>query len=266
MPLKNLLRANHGKLYVEIAGLLRQKISSGEWEPGEQIPTLDTLADTYGVALVTIRQAMALIETEGLLFRRQGKGTFVTHQVRDKQKFFLRLESDWQSLVNIAHGARPTMLRAGDALKVPGLEPDDGRPASSYFHMKRVHVSGDTAYGVLDIYLDRKVYLKSPRKFETELVIPILERMTTVRLKSARQTLTIGTADMETAEHLGVAPNSPIGIVKRVVQNYDGIAVYVAFAKYRGDLVRLDRHIVKTNALPETGTPSRRSVKARGRA
>lgn len=67
--------------YGKLALALRDRILQGEWAPGEIIPAESTLAQSYGVALGTIRQALSLLVEDGVLLRRHGKGTFVTKGV-----------------------------------------------------------------------------------------------------------------------------------------------------------------------------------------
>jgi GntR family transcriptional regulator len=64
--------------YGGVASALRERILAGEWAPGEAIHAEATLAQSYGVALGTIRQALSLLVEDGLLDRRHGKGTFVS--------------------------------------------------------------------------------------------------------------------------------------------------------------------------------------------
>lgn len=63
--------------YGWLAAALRARISQGEWAPGEAIAPESVLAKSYGVALGTIRQAIAVLVSEGLLERQHGRGTFV---------------------------------------------------------------------------------------------------------------------------------------------------------------------------------------------
>lgn len=63
--------------YGWLAAALRARISQGEWAAGEAIAPEAELAKSYGVALGTIRQAIALLVSEGLLERHHGRGTFV---------------------------------------------------------------------------------------------------------------------------------------------------------------------------------------------
>jgi DNA-binding GntR family transcriptional regulator len=69
------------KLYVQIYSIIRDKIESGEWPLGIQIPTEDELCKTYDVSKVTVRDAVEELVREGYLKRLQGKGTFVTYSI-----------------------------------------------------------------------------------------------------------------------------------------------------------------------------------------
>ena len=63
--------------YLQLGTLFRRKVATGEWPLGEQIPTIEDLADEFGVAKLTIRQALDLLERDGLIERFRAKGTFV---------------------------------------------------------------------------------------------------------------------------------------------------------------------------------------------
>src|SRR4030043_2055345 len=69
------------KLYVQIYTIIKEKIESGEWPVGTQIPTEDELCKTYDVSKVTVREAIQELVREGYLKRQQGKGTFVLYSV-----------------------------------------------------------------------------------------------------------------------------------------------------------------------------------------
>src|SRR6201997_4689368 len=82
-------------LYQQIKGLITQSLESGEWKPGEIIPSEVELAARYKVSQGTVRKAIDELATDNLLVRRQGKGTFVaTHAEEQIQYRFLRLAPD----------------------------------------------------------------------------------------------------------------------------------------------------------------------------
>jgi len=82
-------------LYQQIKGLILQSLQSGEWKPGESIPSEMELAARYRVSQGTVRKAIDELAGDNLLVRRQGKGTFVaTHAEQHVQYRFLKLVPD----------------------------------------------------------------------------------------------------------------------------------------------------------------------------
>ena len=63
--------------YLRIAADIRDRIADGTYQPGQRLPTLPDLADSYGVSQTPIRHALALLRTEGLIETRTRAGTIV---------------------------------------------------------------------------------------------------------------------------------------------------------------------------------------------
>jgi DNA-binding GntR family transcriptional regulator len=63
--------------YAQMANILRACISRGDYAPGEQLPSESAIAKANGVSAMTARQAVSVLEKEGLVHRIQGRGTFV---------------------------------------------------------------------------------------------------------------------------------------------------------------------------------------------
>jgi GntR family transcriptional regulator len=61
-----------------------------------------------------------------------------------------------------------------------------------------------------------------------------------VEIAKARQTLSIGTADVETAGQLAMSVNSPTAEVRRVFTGPDGTVIYLGEVTYRGDFIRFE--------------------------
>lgn len=64
-------------LYVQLKESISNAIALGEWKPDTQIPSERDLCKKYNVSRITVRQAIAEAENAGLLYKIQGKGTFV---------------------------------------------------------------------------------------------------------------------------------------------------------------------------------------------
>lgn len=72
-------------LYIQLKDILKDKILKGEYKPQERIPPENELCVLYGVSRITVRQALSVLAQERLLFRKQGKGTFVTSPMFGRQ-------------------------------------------------------------------------------------------------------------------------------------------------------------------------------------
>ena len=66
--------------YLRVAAELREKIAKGELLPGEQVPSLDRLAETYGISRTTARRAVQVLMDEGLVQSRPRWGVFVAER------------------------------------------------------------------------------------------------------------------------------------------------------------------------------------------
>src|SRR5699024_9579210 len=66
-------------LYKQIANKIKDDILSANLSHGDAIPTESKLTQTYGASRVTIRQAIKLLVEEGMLYKVQGSGTYISH-------------------------------------------------------------------------------------------------------------------------------------------------------------------------------------------
>jgi GntR family transcriptional regulator len=72
-------------LYTQIAESLLDQIESGKLAPGSRLAPERELSQTLGVNRMTLRQALRVLETQGLLIRRQGHGTYIAEQKIERQ-------------------------------------------------------------------------------------------------------------------------------------------------------------------------------------
>jgi GntR family transcriptional regulator len=223
--------------YVQLADLLRQRIARGVWVAGARLPSLDALTAEFDVARVTVRQAMELLSREGLVSAQQGRGTFVTGQPGHERS--IRLETSLRTLAEVYRDDKPQLTLIEEASAVPRLAAKDGAPAPRYHFMRRVHSRDGQPYCVISIYLDERVFRRAPRRFRRETVIPVVLDLK-IPIARAQQTLRIGTADVETAGHLGIPVNAPVAEVRRVFRAPDGTVLYLGEVTYRGDYIHLE--------------------------
>ena len=75
-----------GTLYQQIVDRLKREISEGRLKPGAALPSFRHLAEDLLVSVITVNRAYQELEREGIIFRRQGLGTFVAEQGHDRSR------------------------------------------------------------------------------------------------------------------------------------------------------------------------------------
>jgi GntR family transcriptional regulator len=75
-----------GALYQQIVDRLKREISEGRLMPGVALPSFRQLAEDLLVSVITVKRAYEELEREGIIFRRQGLGTFVAEQGHDRSR------------------------------------------------------------------------------------------------------------------------------------------------------------------------------------
>lgn len=78
--------AADGALYQQIVDRLKREVSEGRLKPGEALPSFRKLAEDLLVSVITVKRAYEELEREGIIFRRQGLGTFVAEQGHDRSR------------------------------------------------------------------------------------------------------------------------------------------------------------------------------------
>ena len=240
--LKKTYKRSNIPLYLQIASTLRRRIETGHWKPGCQISTIEELEREFEVARVTVRQALDMLQTEGLVRRQQGNGTFVTKQIKDKR--WLRLEIVLSSLLETIVDNVPNFIDVANP-PPPRLGADDGEPADEYIYLKSVQTRNKEPYGLVSVHLAKRVFEMAPDAFRSRTALPILSELKDVTISRAHQTLVISSADMEAAHLLKVHLNAPTAEVHCVVADDDNVAIYVAEIIYRGDCIKFDIELLQ---------------------
>lgn len=78
-------QADRRPMYLQIVEQVRRRIAVGDWGPGQEIPSIRALAVATRVSVITIKRAYLELERDGVIVTRQGRGTFVSEDVKLSQ-------------------------------------------------------------------------------------------------------------------------------------------------------------------------------------
>lgn len=229
-------------LYAQVADAMRERIVKGIWPIDEKIPALPSLAIGFGVGLITVRQAVQLLKTEGLLAPKQGQGTFVLCRPETHPR--MQVESSLEGLAELYRRQSPRLITLEENFAAPHLTEEDGNSAPRYKFLRRIHATDRQFTSVISAYIDERVFNLAPERFRTETVIPVLMDLKAIKIGSAKQILTISTAGEDAANALNISVSAPVAEVRRVICSSDGTVIYVANLTYRGDYIRVDMNLL----------------------
>lgn len=219
----------------QLAHELRTRIRSGELSPGDKLPSEPDLAHDRAVSRSSVRAAITLLEEEGMVARRHGSGTYVTHRPA--------LPNDLSRNFGVSSMIAATGLTPGTAegkcevvAAPPGLaaalDIPDGTPVTRFWRVR----TADGRRVVLATDWCRPEHLSPDELHEIGdgSVYAALEARGLV-IHHGVATLSPGNADEDTAMLLGVARGSLLLTIDQVDTTADGIPVLVSREHHLAD-------------------------------
>ena len=202
--------------YGWLAAGLRARITQGEWVPGTALPAEAALAKEHGVALGTLRQALALLVAEGLLERQHGRGTFVRAGLGGASmlRFFRFRQSDERAATpTSAILKRHVELAASDVTDAFSL------PAgASVLQLQRLRsISGQPCL-LEQLTLPLPLFdalAQSDTAAWDDLLYPMYQRVCSVSIYRAEDTLSFSLLTVEQAVLLQLDAGHPCAQVQR---------------------------------------------------
>lgn len=223
-------------LYAQVKALLLQRLISGEWRPGELLPSEFQLADRFGVSQGTVRKALDALAADNVVVRRQGRGTFVAEHDHHRAlfHFFHLVGPDGARRLP---ESRLIAVRKGLAGRLEASRLDLGRGAP-VIRIRRVRELDRRAAIAETITVPQKLFpdLADIREVPNTLY-DLYERRYGVTIARAVERLSAVVADKRDAKLLGVAAGTPLLEIDRTALALDGVP-----AEWRVSRCLTDRH------------------------
>lgn len=229
---------NEKPLYLQLAEAIKQKISSNTWKIGMMIPSENELSREFVISVGTVKKSLGILVQEGVLFRRQGKGTFVA--TPDFSKSFSRFFRYGQKgdVTGEAPGSvindMSVIIPPAPIAEVLQLETN-----AEVLRIKRVRTLQEIPFSVEELYLPY-VRFKGIEEvsLEDKLLYPIYNEQFATPIIWADEYLQPDVADQDTASALGIDVGAPVMCVERLAHTYEDIPVEWRRSLGRGDSFR----------------------------
>jgi len=227
----------------QVSDWLRQQIEQDAFAENQQLPSESQLGERFSVSRITIRRALQTLESEGLIYRRQGLGSFVhsnrvrqglvrlTDFVEDMEQAGLHASS--QVLHNTPEPAPPHVAAA--------LQVEPGLMVSRLDRLR-------LADGV-PIALDRTwlplfyAQFLEGHNLEEETIYHILERDYEIQVLRGRYRIEAVNADAELAQHLGIPEGRALLCIERISITHGERRIYYQQRFYRSDRVAYEMEL-----------------------
>lgn len=229
-------------LYAQLARIFRDRIYSGSWRRGDEIPTLDALAEQYDVARVTVRQAIQLLTSEGLLSSRRGRRTFVTFDPApaDARPLF----SSVGAVESHPAGYTIQVLDIETFPTIVNRSFQSGVVAGPYVRVRKLDRERDVPYTVSESFVARNCFDRfPPNSLEKIKIVRLVRDYSNPRPVKALEQITVSTATAEEALALKIGEGQPVARLARMFLGPDDVILLYAHYVYRGDRFCIERDI-----------------------
>ncbi|HEX2885205.1 GntR family transcriptional regulator [Vineibacter terrae] len=225
-------------LYHQLKQALTDQIISGRWGPGSELPSENELCAHFSVSRGTLRRALADLATHGLVSRQQGRGTFVA-EAKFEGSVLASYAFYRSGAINHDRGARilkcerrPASADLRDLLDMPAREPIYELQRVQF--MRKVPITLAASYFPASLVPD----LEKQDLANTHLYT-LLEEQYGMALLRAQETIEPVLADDYVAQHLAIAPGTPVFRIERLTYGHGDRVREVRRSYMRGDRYKL---------------------------
>lgn len=222
-------------LYQQIYEIVHEKIVRQELKPGDMLAPESELIQTYGVSRITVRKVLEMLVKEGLIYRQQGRGSFVAHP---------KLEHGLSRIVNFSQDMLQRGFKPGSRVLFsrliqasPGMAQKLGvETGEELTRLDRLRLADNEP-----ICLEKSHFVHRfcpgilNHDFETTSLRMIKERDYGIRWLRATQQIRAISAPPDVAQHLLVESAAPLLYIERVSYSQQDDPIEFLQAYYRSD-------------------------------
>ena len=221
-------------LYKQLQEEIRKQIQSGERKPREKIPSEIDLAKQYQVSVITARKAVSELALEGLVEKKQGKGTFVAAQ---------KYQRNLQQVISFSEACRLNGAVAGSRLLECKLinanqkilsELERPEEEQVLFISRLRYINGEPMAVETNLFPITYSFLINENLNEKSL-FEVLKKRSGTEVAISRRTLEICRATQQEAQQLKVVKGSPLLLIRSIAYSTENQPVFVGTQLINGE-------------------------------
>jgi GntR family transcriptional regulator len=236
--LRKVAKNNPVPIYHQLKEIIQEMIDNEELKPNDPIPTERELCEIHGISRMTVREAMKSLVNEGVLYREQGKGTFVAKPKSKHQLSELRgLTEDMEQM---GHKIETRVLSfqvieaEKNISKILHLSEDQNKAIK----MKRLRIVDQVPYSIETVWLNhQKCFNLTKECIEGQSLYEILRERYSLIPHYARQTVEPIKLSKDESELLGLGPEVLALLFRRTTYTTNDEVI-----EYAKGIYRIDKH------------------------
>ncbi len=216
---------------------MRREIAHGRYRTGQPIPTETALQARFGVSRLTVREAVRQLVAQGLIEKKQGKGTFVRGRSTDRLKGYFYSPSE--EILAHSHPLRTRVMAA----RVIGCGKVTAarlslEPGERVFYLERLRFADNVPVQLIKSYLPYRLVPGIEKvDFATHFLYRVLEETYALGLKEAEEVIEAVMLDRGGAALLHLRRGQPVPLTRRTTFLLDGTAVEYNEILYRPEVL-----------------------------
>jgi len=237
---------SHIPYYIQLMDILKDKIHTKKWLPGDQIPGEQDLCSLYKVSRTVVRQALQQLELDGEINRRKGKGTFVSLP-KISEGLVQKLTGFYQDMVE--RGLKP-VTKVLHQVVVPAPEKVarflNITPGEKIIDIQRLRYIADEPIQLVTTYIPFEVCpALATLDLANRSLYEYLEKEGNVFISKGRRYIEAVLANETEANLLGIDQGDPLIMLDSISFADTGQPVEYYHALHRGDRSRFEVELVR---------------------
>jgi GntR family transcriptional regulator len=231
-------------IYYQLEEWIKKMIETKELQPGDALPSEREFSEKYQISRMTARQAINNLVQNGLLYRIQGKGTFVME--RKIEKTLQGMTSFSEDMHSRGLAPRSTLLKflivPADPTVAAELLINEADPV---FKINRIRLADNLPMAIEENYISVQLLPGLTEEVVNQSLYQYIHDTIPLQIQTAVQTIEASIADKREAEYLQIPEGSPILVISRIAKLEDGTPIERVKAVFRADRYKFITEINK---------------------
>ncbi len=221
-------------LYHQSYLVIRQRLREGVYPLEQPLPSEEEIRQEFGVSRVTIRRALAELESEGLIQRRRGSGTYPIEQPTGSDAR-ANISGLYENLITLGLNTEARLVSFKMIAAPKFLTQIDARFTGEVLHIERVRHLDSEPFSYMESYIPGHLADNFRESELTNHPLLMTLEMAGIEVANAEQTLSAAAADARVADVLQVPIGSPLIQMKRLSLDPEQRPIEYFVSYYRPD-------------------------------